>query len=77
MDVALNVETPDSLSLICSYPLDSGDTTKYSGKFNLILSQSLTLAFIRDEAYQRTDEYIPGKLSYLPDQGHAVRQGEI
>ena len=36
MDVALNVETPDSLSLICSYPLDSGDTTKYSGKFNLI-----------------------------------------
>ena len=63
MDVALNVETPDSLSLICSYPLDSDDTMKYSGKFSRILSQSLTLAFIRDEAYQRTDEYIPGKLS--------------
>ena len=63
MDVALNVETPDSLSLICSYPLDSDDTMKYSGKFSRILSQSLTLAFIRDEAYQQTDEYIPGKLS--------------
>ena len=63
MDVALNVETPDSLFLICSYPLESDDATRYSGKLNRILSQSLTLAFIRDEAYQRTDEYIPDKLS--------------
>ena len=39
------------------------ENMKYSGKFSRILSQSLTLAFIRDEAYQRTDEYIPGKLS--------------
>ena len=63
MDVALNVETPDSLSFICSYPLESDETTKYSGKLNHILWQSLTLAFIRNEAYQRTDEYIPSKLS--------------
>ena len=69
MDVALNVETPDSLSLICSYPLESDDTTKYSGKLNHILSQSLTLAFIRNDAYQRTDEYIPGKLSIYQIKG--------
>lgn len=69
MDVALNVETPDSLSLICSYPLDSDDTMKYSGKFSHILSQSLTLAFIRNEAYQRTDEYIPDKLSIYQIKG--------
>ena len=69
MDVALKVETPDSLSLICSYPLESGDTKKYSGKWNRILSQSLTLAFIRNDAYQRTDEYIPGKLSIYQIKG--------
>lgn len=63
MDVALNVETPDSLSFICSYPLESDNTTRYSGKLNHILSQSLTLAFIRNQAYQRTEEYIPCKLS--------------
>lgn len=69
MDVALKVETPDSLSFICSYPLESDDTTKNSGKLKHILSQSLTLAFISNEAYQRTDEYIPGKLSIYQIKG--------
>lgn len=63
MDMDLDVETPDSLSLICSYPLKLENATKYSGKLHHILSQSLTLAFIRSETYQRTEEYIPGRLS--------------
>lgn len=63
MDVALNLETPDSLSFICSYPLGTENTTKNSGKLNHILSQSSTPAFISNKAYQRTDEYISSKLS--------------
>lgn len=63
MDVTLNVATPDSLSFICSYPVEQDSTVRYSGRLNHILSQSLTLAFIRNEAYQRTDECIPGRLS--------------
>lgn len=63
MNVTLNVETPDSLSLICSYSLVSEKATKHTGELNHILSQSLNLAFLRNEAYQRTDEYIPAKLS--------------
>ena len=59
MDVDIEIETPDSLSLICSYPLGPNN----SGTLKHILAQSLTLAFIRSMAYRQTDEYIPGKLS--------------
>lgn len=59
LDVDIQVETPDSLTFICSYPLGPDN----SGRLNHMLAQSLSLAFIRREAYQRTDEQIPGKLS--------------
>lgn len=63
MNVAINVETPDSLSFLCSYPLKSSHTTNYSGKLKHILSQSITLAFMRNNAYQQTAAYLPDKVS--------------
>lgn len=62
MNVTMNVETPDSLSLICSYPLKSDHSKEYSGRLQNILSQSLTLAFIQNDAYQYTKEYIPNEI---------------
>lgn len=59
IDISINVETPNSLSLICSYPFKHNDSGEYIGKFQNILSQSLTLAFIQNDAYQQTTEYIP------------------
>ena len=63
MNVAINVETPDSLSFLCSYPLESSHATNYSGKLKHILSQSITLAFMRNNAYQQTTAYLPDKVS--------------
>ena len=62
MDVTMNVETPDSISLICSYPLKSDHSKEYNGKLQNILSQSLTLAFIQNDAYKQTRELIPNEI---------------
>lgn len=62
MDINVNIETPDSLSLICSYPMESVHSKEYSGRLQNILSQSLTLAFIQNDAYQQTREYIPNEI---------------
>lgn len=63
MDINVNIETPDSLSIICSYPMKSSHAGEYSGRLQNILSQSLTLAFILNDAYQQTTEYLPNEIS--------------
>lgn len=69
MDVAIEVETPDSLSFLCSYPLAANSATRYSGTLKHILSQSLTLAFLRTDAYQRTEAELPGEVSVYQIKG--------
>ena len=63
MDIDFNVEIPDSLFLLCSYPMKSNHSGKFNNKLRSILSQSLTLAFIQNEAYQQTTAYLPNKIS--------------
>lgn len=52
IDVDINVQLPDSLSLLCSYPLES----------RYILAQSIALAFIQKDAYSHTVAYVPEKV---------------
>lgn len=52
IDVDINVQLPDSLSLLCSYPLESRH----------ILAQSIALAFIQKDAYSHTVAYVPEKV---------------
>lgn len=52
IDVDISVQLPDSLSLICSYPLESRH----------ILAQSIALAFIQKDAYAHTVAYAPEKV---------------
>lgn len=63
MDLVVSVELPDSISLICSYPLKPDCSGFYTGRLQHVLPQSLTLAFLRNDAYQQTTAYIPGKVS--------------
>ena len=39
MDINVNIETPDSLSLICSYPMKSSHAGEYSGSRRFILER--------------------------------------
>lgn len=52
IDADISVRLPDSLSLLCSCPLESRH----------ILAQSIVLAFIQKDAYSHTVEYIPEKV---------------
>lgn len=52
IDVAISAQLPDSLSLLCSYPLESKH----------ILAQSIVLAFIQKNAYSHTVVYIPERV---------------
>lgn len=54
MDIDIRVETPDSLSFLCSYPLERNGEYGYSGSLKHVLSKSLTLAFFRKDAYIRS-----------------------
>lgn len=51
MELDIEVKTPDSLSLLCSYPLERTAPGCYSGRPGNVLAQSLILAFFRTEAY--------------------------
>lgn len=69
MDATMNIIVPDSLSLICSYPLMFINSGKYSGKLKNILSQSITLAFIQNDVYHKTTEFLPNEISIYQIKG--------
>lgn len=69
MDVAIRTEAPDSLSVLCSYPLKTDGYTKCNGILQNILAQSITLAFIRNEAYRRTSAHLPDEISIYQIKG--------
>lgn len=53
-DITLNLELPDSIFPLCSYPLKHTGSGKYGCRINGMLQQSLSLALLQKDAYIRT-----------------------
>lgn len=53
-DMTINLELPDSLVPICSYPMPNIGKGKYQCTLKGILQQSLSLAFLKKNAYVHT-----------------------
>lgn len=53
-DMTINLELPDSLVPICSYPMPNISKGKYQCTLKGILQQSLSLAFLKKNAYVHT-----------------------
>lgn len=53
-DMTINLELPDSLVPICSYPMPNISKGKYQYTLKGILQQSLSLAFLKKNAYIHT-----------------------
>lgn len=53
-DMTINLELPDSLVPICSYPMPNISKGKYQCTLKGILQQSLSLAFLKKNAYIHT-----------------------
>lgn len=60
MELTLEVRTPDSLSLLGSYPLRRIDAGRHACTVKGMLAQSLSLAFFRTEAYTHSAEATAG-----------------
>lgn len=60
MELTLEVSTPDSLSLLGSYPLRRIGAGRHACTVKRMLAQSLSLAFFRTEAYTHSAEATAG-----------------
>lgn len=54
-DMTINLELPDSLMPVCSYPISHTGKSKYYCKLKNILQQSISLAFLQKDAYVHTE----------------------
>lgn len=50
-NITLNLELPDSIFPLCSYPLKHTGSGKYGCRINGMLQQSLSLALLQKDAY--------------------------
>lgn len=54
-DMTINLELPDSLMPVCSYPISHTGKSKYYCKLKNILQQSISLAFLQKDTYVHTE----------------------
>lgn len=63
LDLSIRVKTPDSLLLLCSYPLEKDTANTCGGNLKGILSQSIVLAFLQRDAYRCTTARLPHEVA--------------